>query len=56
MGPLKSKRSLSLYLPLTSRASDCLAVYDVTKFIDEVYHLLSSTVMRLTHPAASWRR
>ena len=42
-------------LPLTLKASNCLVVYDVTKFIDEVYHLvfLSCTTMRLTQLAAS---
>ena len=29
------------YLPLVPKVSDCLAVYDVTKFIDEVHYLLA---------------
>ena len=47
------------YLPLTLKASDYLTVYDVSKFIEEVYHLLaflSSATMRLTQFVAPWGR
>ena len=39
MDTRKSKGSVSLYLIATHRPFDRLAVYDVTNFMDEVYHL-----------------
>jgi hypothetical protein len=56
---LNGKGLSHCYLPLTLKASDCLAVYDVSKFIDEVYHLLaflSSATMRLIQFVAPWGR
>ncbi len=56
---LNGKGLFHCYPPLMLNASDYPAVYDVTKFIDEVYHLLaflSSVTIKLTQLVASWGR
>lgn len=43
-------------LSYDSQSVWCLAVYDVTKFIDEVCHPLFTPTTGLTQPVASWWR